>query len=67
MLDNIIKISSGVFSNDECRLLCEDFYCKYFTYFSSGGFQFSETFVIFSSCGSLHTCEGCTTEALFTN
>ena len=64
MLDNIIKIYSGVFSNDECRPLCEDFYCKYFTYFSSGGFQFSETCVLFSSCGSLHTCEGCTTEAL---
>ena len=64
MLDNIIKISSGVFSNDECRLLCEDFSCKYFTYYSSGGFPFSETCVLFSSCGSLHTCEVCTTEAL---
>jgi len=64
MEDNIIKIASDVLTKEECGLLCEDFSCKFFTYYSSSGFPFSDTCILFSSCASLHECEGCTTEGL---
>ena len=64
MEENIIKIASDVLSKEECNQLCKDFSCKFFTYYSSKGFPFTDTCILFSSCTSLQECEECTTDGL---
>ena len=61
--DNLLASIPSVPDVTACRQLCQDTDgCELLSHFGAESFPFREHCLLFSSCGSLHACQNCTTE-----
>merc|ERR1719347_818576 len=66
--DNLISITNGVASIDDCRNICyEDANCSHLSYYPSDGVPFRRSCFTFSACPSLDLCYNCSTEERLCN